>query len=76
MDAKYLFPDKYQLLMELWGIENHGGTKGGISYFHYNNFVIFQYLEFNFESGLRTIRYDENLSGSRAAFFVSAILHL
>jgi len=55
MDAKYLFPDKYQLLMELWGIKNHGGTKGGINYFHYNNFVIFQCIEFNFESGLRTM---------------------
>lgn len=31
MDAKYLFPDKYQLLMELWNIKNHGGTKGGIN---------------------------------------------
>lgn len=71
MDAKYLFPDKYQLLMELWGIKNHGGIKGGINYFHYNNFVIFQYLEFNFESGLRTIY--ANLSRLRAAFFVSGI---
>ncbi len=54
MDAKYLFPDKYQLLMELWNIKNHGGTKGGINYLDYDKFVIFHCLVFNFESGLRT----------------------
>lgn len=29
MDAKYLFPDKYQLLMELWGIKKSWGHKRG-----------------------------------------------
>lgn len=60
---KYQFPLEYQSVVNLRGLKNHGGTKGGILTCVLVYFLCFQVITLCFESGLRTIGTSIDVNG-------------